>query len=219
MATVQAAPPQNQRLFLDNITWPSYLRISKALDNRSGIRVTYDRGRLEIMVVSPQHERYKHLAGRLIDTLSDELDIEIAGFGSMTFRRPRKRGLEPDECYWIAHEAQVRGKTVIDLKVDPPPDLVVEIDITRSSVNRLGIYAALRVSEVWRFNGQALTFLELAVSGEYIPLADSKAFPGLKPADVLPFLLRCERDSEKTIVRAFRAWIRQNLASGGSPTP
>jgi Uma2 family endonuclease len=123
------------------------------------LRITYDRGALEIMTLSPEHERLKHLLGYFILILVEELGWNMAGFGSMTFKRKRhQRGLEPDECYWIENELAVRGKDRIDLRRDPPPDLVIEIDWTHSSLDRLAIFAILGVPEVWRFDGKDVTF-------------------------------------------------------------
>jgi Uma2 family endonuclease len=147
MSTVQV--PAGQRLVLSGIDWRTYGRLLRAFDERPGVRLTYDRGVLEIMTLSPEHERFKHLLRRLIEALAEEMGLTIAGFGSMTFRRRRRRrGLEADECFWIANEPRVRGKDRIDLRVDPPPDLVVEVDVSRSSLDRLAIYASLGVPEV-----------------------------------------------------------------------
>ena len=151
MATV-ATGRASQRMLLHDITWRGYEAIGRALADRPGLRITYDRGTLEIMTTSPEHERYKHVLRRLLEAWCDEFAVPMACYGSMTFKRKkRKRGLEPDECYWIAHESQVRGKDRIDFQIDPPPDLVLEIDISRSSLDRMAIYSVLGVPEVWRY--------------------------------------------------------------------
>src|SRR5438067_1421340 len=142
MSTVPVSA-RGQSVLLHGIDWPTYRRLLRVFDGRPGIRLTYDRGALEIRTTSPLHEHYRRLLGRMIEALTEELNIPLAGYGSMTFRRPRKRGLEPDQCYWIAEEARMRGRDSIDLRVDPPPELIVEIDITSSSLNRMGIYATL----------------------------------------------------------------------------
>src|SRR5271168_751874 len=106
------------------------------------IRFTYDRGELEIMTVSPEHDRDKMWLARLFQVLTEELDIDIACYGSMTMRREDlERGMEPDQCFWVQHEPQIRGRTDIDLENDPPPDLVMEVEISRSVVARLPILA------------------------------------------------------------------------------
>lgn len=154
MSTV--APPSGQTLFLTGVSWRTYQRLLRALAERR-LRITYDRGALEIMTLSPEHEHFKNLLGYLILVLVEELGWNMASFGSMTFQgRKRRRGLEPDQCYWIQNEALVRCRDTIDLQRDPPPDLVVEIDISPSAVDRMAIYALLRVPEVWCFDGQTL---------------------------------------------------------------
>src|SRR5437588_11765498 len=154
---MSAAPtPSGQRLVLGDVSWRSYERLLRVFDDRH-LRITYDRGALEIMTLSPEHERFKCLLSYLVLVLVEELGWNMASFGSMTFKRKKRgRGLEPDECYWIQNEPLVRGKDKIDLRRDPPPDLVIEIDWTHSSLNRLGIFAALGVPEIWRYDGTVL---------------------------------------------------------------
>src|ERR1700722_8059939 len=155
MSTVQAAP--EQRFILYGVPWRTYERLLRAFADRPGVRLTYDRGTLELMTLSHEHENRGHLLGRLVVTLTVELGLPLKGGGSTTFRRRRRqRGLEPDECYWIGSEALVRGKEKINQRRDPPPDLALEIDVTHSSLNRLAIYAALNIPEVWRFEGLSL---------------------------------------------------------------
>ena len=141
MSTVPV--PRGGSLVLGSVPWKTYLGVLRTFDDRH-LRITYDRGALEIMTLSSEHERFKRLLLLLIATLVEELGWNMAGFGSMTFKRRKlKRGLEPDECYWIQSEPLVRGKDKIDVRRDPPPDLVIEIDWTHSSLNRLAIFAAL----------------------------------------------------------------------------
>jgi Uma2 family endonuclease len=212
-ATVRA---DQQSVLLSGIDWRTYSRLLRLLGERP-LHLTYDRGELEIMTLSPEHERYKHLIGRLIEALSDELAVAIAGFGSMTFRRKSKqRGLEPDECYWIANEPLVRGKLHLDFRVDPPPDLGVEVDVTSSSLDRMSIYAALRVPEVWRFDGRTMTFNELQANGKYAPISRSNAFPIVTSADLQGFLALIGQLDETTLIRQFREWVRQQVAANGA---
>jgi Uma2 family endonuclease len=221
MATVPASLT-GQRLVLHAIDWRTYARLLRVFDGRSSVRLTYDRGALEIMTISPEHEWYKRMLGRFIEAITEQLCLALAGYGSMTFRRRRRlRGLEPDQCYWIANEATMRGRTHIDLTVDPPPDLVVEIDITSSSLNRMGIYSILKVPEVWCFDGQTLRFRLLQPDGTYTDGATSRTFPWLAPADLLPFLALRGQLDENAIVGQLRAWLCQRLAGGGgaAPTP
>lgn len=202
--------PSGNRLLLSGVDWPTYRRLLRLFDERRHLRITYDRGALEIMTLSPRHERIKHLLGLLVLAIAEGLAIPIAGFGSMTFRRRRsRRGLEPDECFWVQHEPDVRGKDEINLKTDPAPDLVIEVDITRSSINRMAIYAVMGVSEIWRFDGQSLTFQSRQPDGSYAPLAQSIAFSGVTPADVPRFLDLRGKEDETAIVKQAREWAAQ----------
>jgi len=214
MSTVPTGAAGRQ-LLLDGVDWHTYERLLRAFQGRPAIRLTYDRGRLEIMIMTYEHEGQSHLLGRFIVVLTEELGLPIAGGGSTTFkRRDRKRGLEPDECFWIAHEAQVRGKKRIDLRRDPPPDLALEIDVTRQSVKRMPIYAALRVPEVWRLKAAQLTFHVLGADGHYSPDGPSACFPGLLAASLQPFLMLRGHIDENALVRQFRDWVRQQIAAG-----
>lgn len=215
MATAQTAPAE-QHVVLYSVDWRTYERLGRILRGRPGLRLTYDRGSLEIMTLSPRHERLAHLLARLLEALSEELCIVIACFGRMTFkRRVKKRGLEPDECYWIANEPQIRGRDDIDIRKDPPPDLVLEVDIASASVKRMPIYAALRVPEVWQLKNEILSFLVLNAQGKYAASPTSLSFPMITPDDLMRFLALRGQTDENDIIRQFRAWVRQNL--GGKP--
>lgn len=218
MSIVQA-PPEQQRLVLDGISWRAYTRLSRALEE-GRFRITYDRGALEIMTLTHEHESYANFLGRLAVTLTEELGMPVKDGGSTTFRRRKKqRGFEPDNCYWIASEPQVRGKLKLDLKKDPPPDLAIEVDITSSWLDRMGIYAAFGVAEVWRFDGQQLEFHSLR-GKKYAVVAQSQVFSGLVPSDLLSFLTLRQQMDENAVVRQFRAWVRQKFPTAGpAPSP
>lgn len=210
MATI--AEPQvvkdEQRLLLTDISWQFYQAFGEELRDRP-IRLTYDRGRLEIMVTGRPHEWYRCMLGKLVDQTSIELDIPVSSGGSMTFQREDlKRGFEPDMCWWIAHEAEVRGRGELDFQHDPPPDLAIEVEITSSLVNRIGIYAALGVAEIWRYDGESLRFCLLQDDGAYHDAESSLAFPFLKPAHLTPFLRLDDNVDETSRVRQFVAWLR-----------
>jgi Uma2 family endonuclease len=208
------AHTEGQGLVLGSVSWPTYERLLRIFDGRH-LRITYDRGELEIMTLSPEHERFKHLLALLIAVLIEELGWNMAGFGSMTFKqRRRKRGLEPDECYWIQNEPAVRGKDKIDLRKDPPPDLVLEFDWTHSSIDRLAIYAVLRVAEVWQYNGTSLRVQILGADGKYAQSKQSQAFPFLPMDEVSRFLVMRSTLSETDLIRQFRAWVRDRIAAG-----
>ena len=120
-----------QRVLLRNISWETYERLLEERGDNSAPRFTYDRGELEIMSPSPEHEALNRSIALLVEFLAAELGIDVYDLGSTTFRREDlERGFEPDSCFYIENEERVRGKTRKDLSVDPPPDLVIEIDIT-----------------------------------------------------------------------------------------
>lgn len=216
MSIVKSSIPN--RLVLQGIDWKTYTRLGKILAERRSIRMTYDRGVLEIMNMTYRHENNTDLLGRFVGVLTEELGLEIAGGGSTTLRRKKKqRGLEPDNCYWIANESRVRGKDHIDLRFDPPPDLVLEIDITRSSLDRMSIYAAMSVPEIWRYDGRVLTFYGLEPDGRYAERTHSLSFPLVTAADLLGFLALRGKMGENAIVGQFRDWVRNKLAAGGPP--
>jgi Uma2 family endonuclease len=218
------APTKHSRsacrsLVLEDIDWQTYTRLLRAFAERPGVRLTYDRGVLEIMSPLHEHESDADLLGRFVVVLTEELGLPIkAGRSTTLRRRRRRRGLEPDHSWWIANEPQVRGKRRISLRVDPPPDLAVEVDVASSSLRRLSIYAALGVPEVWRLDDQGLTFHVLQPDGRYVAGTHSRAFPFVAPADLMAFLpLRASLD-ENAVVRQFRAWVQQRLAGGaGAP--
>jgi Uma2 family endonuclease len=206
--------PKSRRLVLYDIDWTTYRRLLRAFQERPGIRLTYDRGTLEIMSPSQEHEGVAYLLGRFVDVLTDELKWRVIAGRTTTFRKRRKkRGLEPDNSYWIASEPQVRGKRPIDPRTAPPPDLVIEVDITHSSLDRLAISASLKVPEVWRFSGGQVAFHVLQKDGTYAP-GPSRCFPGLQAPDLVPFLDLWKREDDMTAVSEFRNWVRQRIAAG-----
>jgi Uma2 family endonuclease len=196
------------RVLLRNISWQTYQDLLKDLEEQPGIRLSYDRGLLEIMAPSPPHENYKKVLGRFVETLTEELNIEIKSLGSLTCtREDLARGLEPDQCYYIQNEAVVRTLDEIDFNQDPPPDLVIEIDISSSSINRLSLYAALGVPEVWRYDARAITIYRL--EGERYQACDrSPTFPQITPAEVMRFLELRKTMGETSLIRSFRKWVR-----------
>ena len=210
MATVQQKS-SGQRFMIRNVDWRTYQSLLAAIGERP-VRITYDKGALELTSPSDVHERFKKLIDRMLVTLCEELNIAIRSQGSMTFSRQElDRGLEPDECYYIQHEAQLRGRDEIDLDVDPPPDLAIEIDISRSSLNRMQIYASLGVPEVWQFDGDSLRVHVLEDEGGYAEVNESLAFPMVPIAALKQHLARRNQTDEISWIRELRVWIRKTL--------
>lgn len=221
MSTVTAPSVVRDRLFLDNVDWRTYTRFLYLFAERSGYRLTYDRGRLEIMSPLPEHEWDAEFLGRLAIALTEELGLTIRSGGSTTLRRRRRRrGLEPDKCYWITNEPALRGKRRINLRVDPPPDLAIEVDVTSSSLDRMSIYATLGIPEVWRIDNRTVTFHALdANRKKYTAVRHSLSFPKVTPADLMNFMAMCAGQDENSVIRQFRAWVRQQIAGGGRTKP
>jgi len=199
------------RVLLRNISWHTYLALLKDVEEQPGIRLTYDRGLLEIMTPLDPHESYKKLLGRFVEALTEELDVEIRSLGSRTCNREDlARGLEPDQCYYIQNEQVVWDKDQIELNQDPPPDLVIEIDITSSSINRLDLYADLGVPEVWRYDGRRMTIYRLEAK-RYQACDRSPTFPFLSQAEIVRFLEFRKTTRETTLIRLFRQWVRSQM--------
>jgi Uma2 family endonuclease len=213
MATVRK-PPRN-RLILQGEPWESYVRLLNIFDGRRHVRITYDRGLLEIMTLSPDHEGAGFLIAQFIVILTRALGLPLAAYGTMTFRRRKKqRGLEPDGCFWIQNEAKVRSlRKRFDPKRDPPPDLVLEVDIESSSANRMGVYRTMGVPEVWRYDGKVFQIHVLAGQG-YAVSDTSRTFPQLKSADLAPFLAMRGQADLNAILNQFEAWVRGRIAAG-----
>jgi Uma2 family endonuclease len=205
-------PPVRRSVVLRGISWSLYQ--SMLAEIRSGaIRLTYDQGWLEIMTLSPLHEKVKTILARLIEAYADANGIDAEGLGSTTFSREElKRGLEPDECYYIAHAADVTGKNELDLSVDPPPDLAIEVDISPPDIAKQPIYAALGVPEVWRYDGRRVIPLLRAADG-YIESEKSIAFPNLPMDRLNEFLSIGLASSQSAAVRAMRSWLRAGTES------
>jgi Uma2 family endonuclease len=205
-----------QRYVLENVPWRTYQTLLIDLGEH-GVRLTFDRGRLEFMAPSFNRERCGRRFDRFVMTLADEMDIPVQGGGSTTFRKEElERGLEPDQCYYVANVALIRGKAEIDLDGDPPPDLAIEVDITSSSLDRMSIYAALGVPEVWRFDGRVLRIYLLGEDREYRESSRSVSFPFLPVPEIVPPLQRTEDMDETAMTRACRAWIREKMSAGWS---
>jgi Uma2 family endonuclease len=201
---------QQQHIVLDEISWELYEKLLEEIGNRP-LRVTFDQGRLEIMSPLPKNERWGSWIGRLIELLALEKLIRIEPLGSTTFRsRLKRRGLEPDECYYIQNADQaLQIEDEFDPAIHAPPDLAIEIDITSRSVPREPIYAALGVPELWRFDGSALDVLHLGADGAYQRAGRSLALPFLPIEPFTRFILRRTDPDQLAVLREFQAWVRQ----------
>ncbi len=201
-------------VYLSGVSWGDYLAISDCFGERR-IRTCYNDGEMEIIMPSIEHEDWAVIIGRLIVVLTQELHMPIKDGRMVTCRPPgENKGLESDNCYWFESERLLRGIKRLDLSVVPPPDLSLEIEVTRGAEAKLQVYAALRVPEVWRFDGEELTVHQLAPTGEYIVAERSRHFPFLSLKEFVRFVLLVDQMEQNALEQTFRDWVRQQIATG-----
>lgn len=208
-------PPAERSLLLESVSWVEFQKLLDDMGEHRNRRVAYDAGRLEIMSPSQLHERIRELLGFLVHALCEETGRTCRAMGSWTLQRQDlEKSVEPDKCFYITSEAKVRGKAELDLSRDPPPDLVLEVEITRKSLRRFPIYAALGVPEIWRFTKGAIEVHRLGEDGDYATSDTSAAFPGLRIAEISRFLALRDSLNDSDIVKSFRTWVRSELKRG-----
>lgn len=209
MVTTRAS--SEQRVVLRNISWQTFETMLAEMGEDRASRIVYDRGTLEIMTPLMPHEHWNCLLKLLIFVLGEELNLEIFPTGSTTLKRKDlRRGAEPDSSYYIRNEARVRNKTEINLNNDPPPDLVVEVDLTSSSLDRFQIYASLGVPELWRYDEGVLHIYQLQ-QGEYVECSNSPTFAQLPLVEIPRFLEESQRIGVMEMTRNFRNWVREQI--------
>jgi Uma2 family endonuclease len=200
--------PEEQRFVIDNVTWEQYEAIADAFPDRP-VRINYDDGWLEIMTISNQHERLKILVDRLVLVLVQVFGLRSGGFGSFTHKRKRVlKALEPDQCYYFANFHRVKGHKRIDLEKDPPPDLAVEVEVSRSFLSRMRILAALGVPELWRISDERVEIRVLR-EGDYEIVAESPTFPGVDLGQITSFLQVGLEEGDGAMMQAFEKWLRK----------
>jgi Uma2 family endonuclease len=205
----------NEPALFHGITWDEYRWLSDHRDEVcSGIRLVYDRGRLELVAPSFFHERISRRLAQCVIGLSGALKTPVLSGGATTFsREDLDNGLEPDECFYIQNIERVRPLTDIDLSVHPPPDLAIEVDHTNSTIPKDPIYARLGVPELWRFDEVAVTFLLRQPDGSYTPSPTSRAFPAVNSAELTRFLMSHTDLDEMAFLLNCMNWATTAFAS------
>lgn len=203
--------PGGATLRLAGVSWDEYEELLSELGDHAGLRVSYDEGRLQIVSPSAPHEFYKDSIFSLARLLAEVTNTPMETRGSTTYRSRRKaKGAEPDTSFYVQHAAQMIGNRRMDLEVDPPPDVVLEIDLSSVSVSKFPIYAALGVPEIWLYDGQQARFYQLTEQS-YQEMPHSLAFPILTSTVLTDFLAQSKTSGQSAALAAFRQWLSQPL--------
>ncbi|HEY9651511.1 MAG TPA: Uma2 family endonuclease [Coleofasciculaceae cyanobacterium] len=206
----QISVPPGHRVLFHEVSWSEFEAILAELGEHRATRVAYLNRTLEIRMPLPEHEKPKIIIGDLLKILLDELEINWEPFGSTTFKRQdMMAGIEPDDCFYIQNYARMIGRENLDLTVDPPPDLAIEIDVT--SKTQLSVYEVLGVPEIWRYEKRRLQVYVLQ-SGKYVESAISPTFPNFPVIEGISQFLEMGRQSGTSqALRAFRRWVRERV--------
>lgn len=205
--------PPGATLRLPCASWEEYEALLSDLIDWPGMRVSYDDGKIEIISPSLEHEEYKEFIYSLARIISEESGIPLETRGSATYRQKRlAKGAEPDTCFYVQNASRIIGKRTINLEVDPPPDVVVEIDTTNESLSKFNIYAAFGVPEIWRYDGQQARIYQLADQA-YAEVTASLAFPSLTAVVLTDFIAQSKTQGQTAVLAAFRQWWRSHSRS------
>jgi Uma2 family endonuclease len=203
------APPE-QRVLLRDIRWETYERLIAEAGEASGTRFAFDHGELEIMTVSIGHEAPNRDLAAIAEILAEETGRDFLRAGSTTFKREElAKGFEPDSSFYFRESKAMRGKEQIDLATDPPPELIIEVAITRSSLNRFAIFAGIGVAEIWRYDGERVRFHSLT-EGAYREIPESVVLPPMTSTQATAFVDRARQDEAPVWLRSVREWIRSH---------
>lgn len=206
----QISVPPGHRVLFHDVSWQEFEAILQELGEHRASRIAYNKGTLEIRMPLPEHEVNKEIIGDMVKILMEELEIDRQCFGSTTFKREdMAQGIEPDQCFYIQNHALMIGKKRIDLTIDPPPDLAIEVDVT--SKTQLDAYEALGVPELWRYENGKLQ-INVLRDGKYIESEISPTFPDLPIVEAMSqFVQQSLTMGESPTLRAFRKWVREQV--------
>lgn len=210
IALKQITMPPGQQLLLKELDWQKFETILSELGESRSSRLSYSNGMLEIMVPLPEHEKDKEIIGEMIKILLDARNINFEPLGSTTFKHKRmNQAVEPDACFYIQNYQAVIGKNRLNLEIDPPPDLAIEIDIT--SRTQLDNYRFLDVPELWRYTQNGLQ-INLLQNGEYIGSSISPNFPNIPIVELInKYVKESQEVGRSETIRNFKVWIKENI--------
>ena len=203
--------PQDASVTFRDVSWEEYEELLEQVGEAPGLRITYDSGSLHAMTISPEHEKYAFFIGSMIAGIRLRLRMNILAFGSATMRkRRRSKGGEPDACFYVQTAALIGNKIQLDFETDPPPDIVVEIDVHHDSRSKFPVYAALGVPEIWRYDGHSMRIHHLSDDGheQYSVQDTSAALPMLTARLLTETIERMRTDGELIALLAFDAWLQ-----------
>ncbi|PYS73977.1 MAG: hypothetical protein DMF69_03240 [Acidobacteria bacterium] len=202
--------PVGGTLILTDVSWEDYDQLLTDLGATSALKITYDRGRLEVMSPSQKHERFKEIIARIVYLIADEMDIPIESLGSTTYKQEwLARGVEPDACFYVQNAAKIIGSESLDLRACPPPDIVVEIDIADDSKSKLSIYAEMGVPELWRYDEHQF-FVYRLERNLYVEMPVSLSFPLLTTQLLAQLLEQSKTEGQSATLRSLREWIHHH---------
>ena len=200
--------PAASVMIFHEVSWEEYEELLEQVGEASGLRISFDNGRLKVMTVSHEHEKYTRFFESLMTVIKLRLRINILSFGSATMRRRKKsKGNEPDACFYVQNADAVGNRIEFDFEVDPPPDIAVEVDVHHDSRDKLDIYAGLGVPELWRYDGQEL-IISVLQEDHYVTVTQSQALPLLTSQILTQFLTRLREEGELQALLAFDEWLQ-----------
>jgi len=200
--------PEDTIVIFHGVSWEEYEELLIRVGEAPGLRISYDDEILKVLTLSSEHEKYARFIENLVGVIRLRLRMKILSFGSATMKKSKKRkGNEPDCCFYVQSAAALGKRIKLDFAVDPPPDIAVEIDMHHDSEDTLSIYAALGVPEIWRFDGQKLS-IHLWRQDNYVDAETSSALPMLTSSVLTEYLTRMREEGEFEAIIAFDEWLQ-----------
>lgn len=204
---IERLPPDSE-IVLRDVTWDDYEALLNDVGEAAGWRVSYQEGEIRVMVLSAKHENYSTLLDGMVRLVSLRRRIKILSFGSMTIKKGKAKGAEPDNCFYIQSAHLIGHKLKINFDRDPPPDVVAEIDIHHKSDDKFALYAALGVPELWLYDEKKMRFYALQ-GGKYVEIKRSRALPMLASKTLTDFLNRNRTQDQYEVLLAFEEWLNK----------
>jgi Uma2 family endonuclease len=203
--------PEASTFILHGVDWKDYEDLLEAVGEAHGLRISYSEGILQAMTLSSEHEKYSNFIQDLVRLCTMRTGRRLASFGSATLKtRGRKKGLEPDVCFYVDPVGSLAFKKNLDFDKDPPPDLAVEIDVHHDSLSKFPIYSTLGVPEIWRYDGKNVFMYRLA-GDQYHAISESVVLPNISCEVLMSFILRLENEDENSILLSFEGWLQNRL--------